>query len=162
MLSNLHSSTKHLQCKCTEIKQVLLHLAHIVMMHHVAFRLWWQYFMQKSKDVRTHSPHHHRNTGQEFQFIFTSNIRMGNEISVTLTVAWLLMPERLVEFWNCWSLGIFTDNRIQSSVRMLWKTSQQRWLVFQVSGSCADGNAILMREVRGEWPDRLKLTERPR
>ncbi len=31
---------------------------------------------------------------------------------------------------------------------------------YPVSGSCVDGNALLMSEVRGEWADCLEMIER--
>ena len=48
-------------------------------------------------------------------------------------------------FWNCWSPAVFT----QTVSRVL----------SEVSNGSVDGNALLMREVRGEWPDWLELTD---
>lgn len=44
-----------------------------------------------------HSSENHADTEQEFQLINTSNIKMGKTfLSVTLTMAWLLVTEELV------------------------------------------------------------------
>jgi len=56
-------------------------------------------------------------------------------------------------FRNCWSSGIFTISRVYRK----WSGKKKK---NPVSGSSVGENALLMPEVRGEWPDWFKLIEK--
>ncbi len=68
---------------------------------------------------------------------------------------WLLVPDGLV--WVFQKLLIYWDFHSQPSLGFTENGQKKR--KYPVSGSCVDGNALLMSEVRGEWADWLEMIE---
>lgn len=100
--------------------------------------------MQLSNQLNMRPCINHAVRGQEIPLMFT----MGEKCDLSYTgmcMAWLLMPDRLV------SERIFMHNTLYTE----WCEKKK----LPVSGSCAGGNVLLMKEVRGEWPDWLKVTK---
>lgn len=64
-----------------------------------------------------------------------------------------LVPDGLAwVFRNCWSPGMLTHSKLWTSHRIVCKDKNK------LSSSSAGGNSLLMREFRGQWPDRYKRT----
>ncbi len=83
------------------------------------------------------------------------------EISVTLNVEWLLVPDGLV--WVFKKLLIYWDFHTQPFLGFKEKGQKKR--KYPVNGSCVDENGLLMSEFRGELSDwfrddrKAKLTQ---
>ncbi len=75
---------------------------------------------------------------------------------MTFNVEWLLVPDGLVLVFQ--KLLIYWDFHAQLSLGFTENGPKKR--NDPVSGSCVDGNASLMSEVRGEWADWLEMIER--
>lgn len=85
--------------------------------------------------------------------MFTSNISMReNMISVTLTVAWMLVQIGWFEhFRNCWDF----PKKTVSNVYTEWCKNIVK--ILSVSSISEGGSTLLMRKVKGEWSEWSKL-----
>ncbi len=72
---------------------------------------------------------------------------------MTLNMAWLLMPDSISETPDLLEFSLETISRVDQE----WPEKDK----YPVSGHSEGENALLMAEVRGEWPDWFELTERP-